>query len=150
MGRVIRASLGLVVVFALGCAAGDPQFSPGAPAGFFTGIWHGMISVIALVIGIFADSVHVYEIHNTGGWYDFGFVLGILGVWGGGSTGYYRTARRTRDEREWEELGRKLETKIQGRIRDWADAEPDEDWNVVEAKAQAKLKRRLREWANEP
>jgi hypothetical protein len=50
--------------------------------GFFSGIWHGLVAPIALVAGIFSD-VRVYNFPNSGGWYDFGFLLGIS-VWGGG------------------------------------------------------------------
>ena len=49
---------------------------------FFGGIWHGLVAPIALVAGIFSD-VRVYAFPNSGGWYDFGFLLGIS-VWGGG------------------------------------------------------------------
>jgi hypothetical protein len=37
---------------------------------------HGAISLVTLVIGIFDEGVRMYEVHNTGGWYDFGFFLG--------------------------------------------------------------------------
>ncbi len=35
-----------------------------------------VISVM-LIVGIFSDSIDVYEVHNRGGWYDFGFLLGV-------------------------------------------------------------------------
>jgi len=31
--------------------------------------------------------VHVYEVHNTGNGYIFGFLLGIVLIWGGGGGG---------------------------------------------------------------
>lgn len=31
-----------------------------------------------------SDTVHVYETHNNGNWYVFGFLLGLTAVWGGG------------------------------------------------------------------
>lgn len=87
--------LALVLV---GCTAGDPQFTADDPAGFWVGLWHGMISMVTLVIGIFNESVQVYERNNTGGWYDFGFLVGVTSVWGGGSSaGYHRSRRRRRD-----------------------------------------------------
>jgi hypothetical protein len=141
-----------VVVLALvaACAAGDDRFSVETPAGFWTGLWHGMISVVTLVIGIFADDVRVYEPDNTGGWYDLGFLIGVIAVWGGGSHAHTRRRHKRRTDREWEEIGRKVEAKLQRQIRRWAEAEPDDDWALVEARAQSKLKRKVREWAEAP
>jgi hypothetical protein len=45
--------------------------------GFLHGLWHGYISVFAFVISLFSDDVAVYAIYNNGGWYDFGFLLGV-------------------------------------------------------------------------
>lgn len=86
------AALALVALVLAGCAAGDARFEQ-AEAGFWVGLWHGMISCITLVIGIFDDSVRVYEVHNTGGWYDFGFLVGVTSIWGAGS---HRAGRRRR------------------------------------------------------
>ena len=74
-----------------------------------------MISCITLVIGIFSDSVRVYEPNNTGGWYDFGFVLGVASVWGAGHRA--GTTSRKRRDAEWEEIGRKVEAKLKRMIR---------------------------------
>lgn len=134
------------------CAAGDEQFTAEAPAGFWVGLWHGIISVVTLIIGIFSDTVKVYETSNTGGWYDFGFLLGVICIWGGGgsATAHKKGRKRSKcDDEEWEEIGRKVEKKFKRKIRQWAEAEPDEDWNVVEEKAEQKLKKKIREWADD-
>jgi len=47
------------------------------PAGFWAGLWHGIIAPLIFIIGLFSDKVKIYEIHNSGRWYDFGFMLGI-------------------------------------------------------------------------
>lgn len=47
-------------------------------AGFWSGTWHGMTSSIAFIIGLFDNSVAIYEVNNNGGWYDFGFVGGLF------------------------------------------------------------------------
>ena len=44
--------------------------------GFWYGLWHGIIAPIALVVGWFTD-ISIYAIYNNGGWYDFGFLLGV-------------------------------------------------------------------------
>ena len=132
-----------------GCAAGDARFTVDAPAGFWTGIWHGFISWVTLIVGVFREDVGVYEIHNSGGWYDLGFLLGV-GIWGGGSHAYRRAPRRpTRRDKEWEEIASKVERKLATRLRDWAEAEPDEEWADVNRKVSDKLKRNLRAWAEE-
>ena len=86
------------------CAAGDAQFTQDNPAGFWYGLWHGVISVISLIIHIFNENVAVYEINNTGGWYDFGFLLGVIGIWSGGSHVSCKSAVEKRREKEWEEM----------------------------------------------
>ena len=62
----------------------------GEVAGFWLGLWHGVIAPITFVISLFSDTVNVYEVHNNGNWYNFGFVLGagvLLGCGGAGSRG---------------------------------------------------------------
>jgi hypothetical protein len=54
-------------------------------AGFWQGLWHGIISPITFIISLFSEDVHFYEVHNNGGWYNFGFILGAGILTGGGS-----------------------------------------------------------------
>jgi hypothetical protein len=143
---LLIAGSAVAVLSLAGCAAGDPRFTADAPAGFWAGLWHGAISAIALVVGMWSDTVRVYETHNTGGWYDLGFWLGIVTIWGAG----HRAGRKPKRDPEWEEIGRKVEAKLKRTLRAWADAEPGDDWREVEAKAERKLKERLRRWAEAP
>jgi hypothetical protein len=160
MNRTTRVALGLTALLATvllldGCAPGNERFVADSPAGFFWGIWHGLISFFTLIIGIFSDTVHVYERNNTGGWYDFGFVLGVACAWGakgkGGEATWHKTRPKTeaelRSEQEWEEVGHKVEAKLKRELRKWAEAEPDEDWDEVEKKAETKLREVVKEWA---
>ena len=41
------------------------------------GLWHGIIAPITLVISFFNSEVKMYEVHNAGSEYDFGFLLGV-------------------------------------------------------------------------
>jgi hypothetical protein len=59
----------------------------GEIAGFWLGLWHGIIAPITFVISLFSDNVNVYEIHNNGNWYNFGFVFGAGVLLGGGGAG---------------------------------------------------------------
>lgn len=84
--------LGLIVIVMLlvltACAPGaNPQVGSGDPAGFWLGLWHGFISPVTFVISLFTDSVNLYEVHNSGNRYDFGFVFGAGLLFGGGGAG---------------------------------------------------------------
>lgn len=48
-------------------------------AGFWVGLWHGIIAPIVFIVGLFTPKVRIYESNNNGRWYDFGFMLGIGG-----------------------------------------------------------------------
>ena len=47
--------------------------------GFWYGLWHGIIFPVAWIISLVDDSVAIYAVYNNGGWYDFGFFLGVGG-----------------------------------------------------------------------
>ena len=70
------------------CAAGaNPEVGTApegeAVAGFWLGLWHGVIAPVTFIISLFTDNVNLYEVHNNGNWYDFGFVLGAGILFGG-------------------------------------------------------------------
>jgi len=48
--------------------------------GFWYGLWHGIVAPFAWIISLLSDSTAIYAIYNNGGWYDFGFMLGIGGL----------------------------------------------------------------------
>ncbi len=84
ISKVILLALVTVLLVTLtGCVPGDGTYTPGDPAGFFWGIWHGWVSPISLIIGIFDPGIRVYEVNNTGWWYDFGFYMAIISGFGG-------------------------------------------------------------------
>lgn len=81
-----------------GCAPGPNQLvdSPdeeGKVAGFWKGLWHGFIVLFTFIVSLFSDKVQVYEVHNSGGWYNFGFVFGVMAFFGGGGGGACRHSR---------------------------------------------------------
>ena len=49
------------------------------PVGFWYGLWHGLIIIFAWIGSLFSDDIAIYAIYNNGGWYDFGFILGVGG-----------------------------------------------------------------------
>ncbi len=65
------------------CTPGGGASSYDDPAGFFMGVWHGWIAPVSLIIALFRNSVTIYEVHNTGWWYDSGFYMAIITGFGG-------------------------------------------------------------------
>lgn len=61
----------------------------GNVAGLGTGLWHGLISVVTLILSFINPDIQMYEVHNTGSLYNLGFLIGavllfaILGFSGG-------------------------------------------------------------------
>lgn len=94
--RLFLGSLAMIGVLLLaGCAASinpniDVPRAGGELAGFWKGLWHGLIAFVTFIISLFTDKVNIYEVHNTGNWYDFGFILGIMIAFGGGARGTKR------------------------------------------------------------
>jgi hypothetical protein len=81
--------LAIVLLSFTACAAGPNEMEgsenpEGDVAGFWRGLWHGIIAPVTFVVSLFNDNVSVYEVHNSGAWYDFGFLLGMVIIFGGG------------------------------------------------------------------
>ncbi len=148
MKKLAAAALGGAALMVCGCAAG-PQgpFDAAHPAGFWAGLWHGFIAWITFVVSLFSQ-VKMYAASNTGWPYDLGFLIG-MGLWlGGGAGGACGKAKKSRREREWEEVAAKVEAKVKREMRQWAEAEPEEEWQEVERKLEEKVKRKIKEWAD--
>ncbi len=70
-------ALGALVLLAA-CASQAPSgVAPDSP-GFLLGLWHGFIFPVAWVLSLFMPDVAVYAVPNNGGWYDFGFFVGVV------------------------------------------------------------------------
>ena len=97
MNRAIRTAtvIGLLMLLAA-CARQVPEaVEHGAQTpGFLWGLWHGFVFPFAFVGSLFDPGIAVYAVPNRGGWYDFGFFLGVT-VLGGGS---HFSAKRSRRE----------------------------------------------------
>ena len=81
-----RIALGLGILFLMtGCAPSISveQCVENDLYGFWGGLWHGIIAPISFILSLFMDDVAMYAVNNTGGWYDFGFVLGAGILFGG-------------------------------------------------------------------
>ena len=90
--NLILAILVVIPLLMAACAAGPNELrntpdEDGEVAGFWKGIWHGIISPITFIISLFNKGVSVFEVHNNGGWYTFGFLLGASATFGGSGGG---------------------------------------------------------------
>jgi hypothetical protein len=81
--RLAGAAIVAVVLLLASCMPGDGKNTADKPANFLTGIWHGWIAPISLIVGIFKGSIRLYEPNNSGWWYDFGFYMAIISGFGG-------------------------------------------------------------------
>lgn len=93
-----RALLVVALLLVTACAPGpNPEIGTaaqdGVVAGFWLGLWHGVIAPITFVVSLFTDEVTIYEVHNSGNWYDAGFFLGFGVLLGGGASGSRATSR---------------------------------------------------------
>jgi hypothetical protein len=80
------------------CAAGPNNVAYiSAPhiAGFWQGLWQGAISPISFLISLFNDNVNIYDVHNNGNWYNFGFMLGVSAAFSGAARSGYSASSRT-------------------------------------------------------
>lgn len=93
----MKSSLALVVLvllllnIAAGCAPGHNEFKgttgeQGRVAGFWLGLWQGFIAPFVFVASLFKSNLNIYEVHNTGAWYNFGYLFGLTCFLGGGGT----------------------------------------------------------------
>lgn len=94
MKSVLRVALAALVLSLLlvGCAPGpndsmDTPDAEGEVSGFLNGLWHGVIAPVTFVVSLFSDDTTMYDVHNNGGWYDFGFLLGMSVILGGSGSG---------------------------------------------------------------
>jgi len=81
--KILLFSVLTTALLLSGCFPGGGSYSSNEPAGFFSGVWHGWIAPVSLIVGLFKDGVRIYEPNNTGWWYDFGFYIAVIAGFGG-------------------------------------------------------------------
>ncbi len=105
-GLVVVALIATALLALSSCAPGVNEFRGTPPAvsedgkvpGFWLGLWHGIIAPISFIVSLFNKAVNVYEVHNSGNWYNFGFIIGLsLSMGGGGGGAAMAKKRRRRD-----------------------------------------------------
>ena len=71
----------LLLALLSACAATQSDAAVATAAttpGFWLGLWHGFIFPVAFIVSLFVPDVAVYAVPNNGGWYDFGYFVGIV------------------------------------------------------------------------
>jgi hypothetical protein len=108
------AMLAPILLALSACARQSAAAVASGSPGFFHGLWDGFVFPFAWVVSLFVPEVAVYAVPNNGGWYDFGYFLGIV-VFGVGARGGTRVVYRTRTVRETRGKGGVVEGRV---IRD--------------------------------
>ena len=80
-----------------GCVPGDGSKNPDDPAGFFSGVWHGWIAPFSLIYSLFNSRIGIYEVYNTGFWYDLGYYMAIVSGFGSLSLARRKGRREDRE-----------------------------------------------------
>lgn len=90
MKKILISSFALLAITMLvaGCAT-QSVTNIQDPPGFLKGLLHGFIILFSFIISLFTD-YEIYAFPNAGGWYNFGFLLGVMIFFGGGGAGAKR------------------------------------------------------------
>ena len=67
----------LIALGAGACLPGPNRVVGAGLPGFWMGYWHGLIAPITFIASLFRSTLSMYEVHNSGGWYNLGFLLGL-------------------------------------------------------------------------
>lgn len=87
----------LLLLVSLAACAPGPNNMKATPtdmnsvAGFWLGLWQGFITPFVFLISLFVKDLNIYEVHNNGAWYNFGYLFGLMCFFGGGG---HKTGRR--------------------------------------------------------
>ena len=73
---LVLAALALALTACI-AKQGPGAVNPNGP-GFLEGVLHGFIFPVAWLISLFTDKIAVYAVPNNGGWYDFGYFVGVV------------------------------------------------------------------------
>jgi hypothetical protein len=88
--RLLAFSAVCVVALLLqSCATQPSPVDIATPPGFLRGLLHGFLILFSFVASLFTD-YRIYAFPNSGGWYDFGYLLGAMTFLGGGGAGAKR------------------------------------------------------------
>ena len=77
--RIVILTAALALLSACAATQTDATVATTATTpGFWLGVWHGFIFPVAFIVSLFVPDVAIYAVPNNGGWYDFGYFVGIV------------------------------------------------------------------------
>ena len=77
MHRALHSVFVLAALSACVARQDAAAVAPDTP-GFLLGLWHGFIFPVAWFLSLFFSNISIYAVPNNGGWYDFGYFVGIV------------------------------------------------------------------------
>ena len=83
--QVLWAFLLVAGVLFTGCATQSITSVDTTP-GFLKGLLHGFIMLFSFIASLFTD-YEIYAFPNSGGWYNFGYLLGVMFFFSGSGAG---------------------------------------------------------------
>jgi hypothetical protein len=98
MFRILGFGLCSAVALAFSACATQPRPEAYDPPGFWSGLLHGFLIAFSFIGSLFTDW-RIYAFPNSGGWYDFGYLIGA-GLFLGGGGASSRTGYDESDESE--------------------------------------------------
>jgi hypothetical protein len=104
IGVVLVAVAIYIIVYHVGMPTRDVNLS-GTPANFWLGLWQGLIILLSFVASWFDNNIVLYQVHNNGFWYNFGYIIALcvsIGGLAGGNraAGKAKKKKETTDEKE--------------------------------------------------
>jgi hypothetical protein len=87
IGVVLVAAGIYIIVYQVGMPTRDMS---GAPANFWLGLWQGLNVFLSFIASWFDNNIVLYQVHNTGFWYNLGYLIALfvsIGAFAGGSKG---------------------------------------------------------------
>ena len=63
-------------VYVVATRLGMPTIEPNL-ASFWLGLWQGLIVILSFVTSLFDQNITLYQVGNTGFWYNLGYLFGL-------------------------------------------------------------------------
>ncbi len=153
--RITVALVALVLVLLVvgGCAPGNDRWaSVDSPAGFWAGLWHGIIIIVTFVVSWFTDDVGIYESTNVGFWYNIGFILGCMISLGGGTrmgTHRKRKIKVVHRGPDPERIARRVERGVREGLKaalaDRVDTVSESEWDELGRRVEERVKEEMKD-----
>lgn len=149
----------IIALFLISCAPGNDRWNqeinPGHLAGFWAGLWHGLIIIVTFIISLFSRDVGIYEVYNTGWAYDLGFLIGlcfsVLAPWR--MKPWIHKRKYKLSHHDWREIGDKIEERVRHGLKSWLaeekKAEKEKEWEEIAANIEENIKKSIHEWLDE-